>query len=352
MSNERAHLAVVDTMHDTSAIATRLEGGSVAKQAADVAFDRDTAIRAARRFYLEDRSKVEIADELGISRFKVARLLELARERGLVKITIDDEGAVDEGRSARLARALGLARAVVVSASGSKEHVRSVVGRAAAPYLSDSLRDGEVLGVGWGRTLSALAAAIESLPDVSVVQMTGATHLTGDLSPLEIVRLLEHHAGRPVVPIFAPLIADDASTAAAFRGQSDIARALAMHDRVTTAVMSFGSWDPAVSQLAEATEPRLRDELAARGVVAEIGVTLIDAHGNEIATDYSDRCVAVRSEQLRAIPRVIGVAASAEKGIAAVALARAGLITELVVDVQLADEAIRIAEDGIDGAPA
>jgi hypothetical protein len=32
----------------------------------------------ARRYYLEGRSKVEIADELGLSRFKVARLLDAA----------------------------------------------------------------------------------------------------------------------------------------------------------------------------------------------------------------------------------------------------------------------------------
>lgn len=307
-------------------------------------FDSNAAIRAARRFYLEDRSKVEIAKELGISRFKVARLLETARERGLVKITIADDGAPDDARSARLADALGLERALVVTASGTNTEMRTVVGRAAATFLSSSLVDGEVLGMGWGRTLSAMAAAIEALPAVSVVQMTGATQLTGDLSPIEIVRLLEQHVGQAVVPIFAPLIADDAATASVFRRQSEIARALAMHDRVTTAVMSFGSWDPSVSQLAQATEPSLRAQLADRGVVAEIGVTLIDAEGREVAPDFSERCVAVTAKQLRAIPRVIGVAAGPAKGIAAVALAKAGLITELVVDADLADEALRIVQ--------
>lgn len=307
-------------------------------------FDRNAAIRASRRFYLDDCSKVEIAKELGISRFKVARLLEAARERGIVTVTIDDAGVPDDDRSARLAEALGLERALVVSAAGTGEEVRAIVGRAAAAHVSSILADGEVLGMGWGRTLSAMAAAIQGLPAISVVQMTGATELTGDLSPLEIVRLLEQHVGQAVVPIFAPLIADDAATAKVFRRQSDIARALAMHDRVTTAVMSFGSWDSAVSQLAQATEPSMRSQLAERGVVAEIGATLIDALGREIAPDFSERCVAVTSQQLRTIPRVIGVAASAAKGIAAVALARAGLVTELVVDAELADEALRIAE--------
>src|ERR687894_332315 len=46
----------------------------------------------ARRYYLDGKSKVEIADELGMSRFQVARLLEAARASGLVRIEITDEG--------------------------------------------------------------------------------------------------------------------------------------------------------------------------------------------------------------------------------------------------------------------
>jgi transposase len=38
----------------------------------------------ARRYYLDGRSKTEIADEFGLSRFKVARLIETARATGLV----------------------------------------------------------------------------------------------------------------------------------------------------------------------------------------------------------------------------------------------------------------------------
>ncbi|MCW2703257.1 MAG: transcriptional regulator, DeoR family, partial [Blastococcus sp.] len=34
----------------------------------------------ARRYYLDGRSKVEIAEEFGLSRFKVARLLDAARD--------------------------------------------------------------------------------------------------------------------------------------------------------------------------------------------------------------------------------------------------------------------------------
>src|SRR2546430_13384582 len=44
------------------------------------------AARVARQFYLEGVSKVDIADRLGISRFRVARLLDSARDAGMVRI--------------------------------------------------------------------------------------------------------------------------------------------------------------------------------------------------------------------------------------------------------------------------
>ena len=49
----------------------------------------------ARRYYLDGRSKVEIADEFGLSRFKVARLIEVARDSGLVRIEIRHQGDID-----------------------------------------------------------------------------------------------------------------------------------------------------------------------------------------------------------------------------------------------------------------
>lgn len=42
--------------------------------------------RIARRYYLEGRSKRDIAAELGLSRFQVARNLRKARDSGLVRM--------------------------------------------------------------------------------------------------------------------------------------------------------------------------------------------------------------------------------------------------------------------------
>src|SRR5689334_22806885 len=75
------------------------------------------AAAVARRHYLAGQSKVEIADELGLSRFKVARLIDFAREAGIVRIEIVADGELDLDRSARLQERFALRHAVVVDGS-------------------------------------------------------------------------------------------------------------------------------------------------------------------------------------------------------------------------------------------
>lgn len=299
--------------------------------------ERGRLLLVARRFYLEDRSKVEIAAELGVSRFKVARMLEQARSSGLVTITFDDEGAVDHDLSARLASHLGLSEAIVVHAHGDLDRVRTVVAQAGAEHLANSLTEGSVIGMAWGKTLADLTAALPRLSRVSVVQLTGAVGADVSQSPVELVRRMAQSSGGAAYPIFAPLLLDTAETAAALRAQPEIARAMAMYADVTTALLSVGSWNPPDSQLYWAVPQAEREELVAKGVVAEVSSILIADDGSVIADDFAERSIAITPAQLRAIPRVLAVAAGVRKARAVSAVARAGLITGLVTDAALAE---------------
>src|SRR6266571_4689728 len=96
------------------------------------------ATRAARLYYLDDRSKMEIAAELGVSRFKVARLLDLARSSGIVTVTITEPGSLDLNLSDRLRDRFGLRHAIVVSTSQDDDTLtRRHVGTVAAKLLTE-----------------------------------------------------------------------------------------------------------------------------------------------------------------------------------------------------------------------
>ena len=94
------------------------------------------AALVARRYYLDERSKVEIAGELGLSRFKIARLLETARDSGLVRIEIGHPGLIDVGLAAQIMDRFGLRHAVVVDTP--EDHLdllRRQLGQVAAELL-------------------------------------------------------------------------------------------------------------------------------------------------------------------------------------------------------------------------
>src|ERR1700760_701825 len=97
------------------------------------------APRAARQYYLEGLSKVDIADRLGISRFRVARLLDSARESGMVRIEIGlPGGSLDAGLSAELCAAFGLQQAFAFSFPDQDEPaLRARLGEAAGQALMD-----------------------------------------------------------------------------------------------------------------------------------------------------------------------------------------------------------------------
>ena len=118
----------------------------------------------ARRYYVDGRSKVDIADEFQLSRFKVARLIESARTSGLVRIEIGYAGSIDVDLSGRLQEALGLRHALVVdSPEGHPETLRQQLGKAAADLLGEIVTAEDVLGLAWARAVSAMTASLTRL---------------------------------------------------------------------------------------------------------------------------------------------------------------------------------------------
>jgi DNA-binding transcriptional regulator LsrR (DeoR family) len=300
------------------------------------------AAAVARRFYLEDRAKTEIAQEFHLSRFKVARILERARETGLVKIEISLPAELDADLSDRLRAAYSLHHAVVVATSDiPEESLRSHLGAVAADLLSELVEEGDLLGIAWGRTLDAMTSALERLAPCTVVQLTGAAgtiNVTED--SVEIVRRVAAVSGGPSYPIYAPLIVDSPATAAALRRQPHVAEAIRRFDRLDKAVLAIGSWDPPNSQLLDSLDNADRELLRGRGARAEICATLVGEDGRLIAPDLADRSIAITADQLKRIPEVIAVAGGRNKVRAIRAVLAAGFITSLVTDSTAALELI------------
>lgn len=292
---------------------------------------------AARRFYLEGASKVEIGKELGVGRFKVARLLEEAVRTGLVRIEIGTTGDLDLDLSARVAHDLRLRECLVVeTGNDSAPEARRRLAAAAAGYICEVVSPTDVLGLTWAREVYAMVQALTTLPPVEIVQLCGAAQLPDDdASPVESVVQAARLAGTKGHVFYAPLIVDDEESAQAVLRQKSVAQALAQAQRVTRAVVGVGYWGPHTSTIYDAVYPRVREDVSASGAIGEIGGVFFDATGTIVRPELSRRVVNIGEEALLAIPHVCGIVLGAAKAPAVRAAAAAGLVDSLVLDSAL-----------------
>ena len=292
----------------------------------------------ARRYYLDDVSKVDIAQEFGLSRFQVARLLDAARASGLVTIQIEAPGAIDVALSGRLQQAYGLKHAVVLRVP---EHdtpaLRRDLGAATASLLGEIVSVNDVVGLAWSRSVSATVNALRRLPPVPVVQLTGAlARADVEDTSVDLVREAARRSGGPAYFFYAPTIVPDAATAAALRRIPEVARTLQQVGAVTKAVIGVGWWGPDESTVFDATEEAVRTDLRRRGVCGDIAGVLIDADGDAIGADVAERIICPTADQLRAVPEVVGVAYHTVRAPAVRAAIRGGLVDSLVTHAALA----------------
>lgn len=301
----------------------------------------------ARRYYVEDASKVEIAEEYGLSRFQVARLLDRARSSGLVTITISAPGALDVDLSSRLQRAYGLQHAVVVDTpENDPSALRRDLGQAAAALLTEIVTANDVLGLAWSRSVSAATDALTHLLPVPVVQLTGALARPDvDDSSVDLVRRVGRTFGGPAYFFYAPTIVPDAATASALRRVPEVARTLRQFGSVTKAVVGLGLWAPTESTVYDATEEQVRDALHQRGVRGEIAGVIVDSAGHPVGTDLPERMICPSADQLRAIPEVLAIAYNRVRSPAVKAAVRGGLVDSLITHASLARTLLEDAED-------
>jgi DNA-binding transcriptional regulator LsrR (DeoR family) len=292
----------------------------------------------ARRYYIDGRSKMDIADEFGMSRFKVARLLESALESGLVRIEIRAEGGIDVDLSARLQERFGLRHSVVLDIpDDDAETLRGDLGRAAAQLLAEILTPEDVLGLAWARAVSAMARELPPLPGTPVVQLSGALSLPGgpDTS-VDVVRDVAGRSGGVAHVFYAPLTVPDAATASALRRQPEVARAFAQLPSVTKAVGGVGLWEAGQSTLYDTSSDEDRRAMRDLGVCADISGVFLSAEGEPVRTDLAERMIAITAEEMRAIPEVIVIPYGIRKAPAVRAALRSGLVGGMVTHATLA----------------
>lgn len=290
-------------------------------------------VRVAELYYDEAKTQDEIGALLGITRWKVGRLLTQARDRGIVRIEIIHPRARRLGVERELKERFGVKDAVVVPDS---DDVLSRVAQAAADYLASLRPVPRVLGISWGRTLDRVADNLSTgwASGVSVVQINGGVSLnrrpgTASTTAAEIA----HKGGGQAVLLPSPAILERLETAHAISGDRTVATVLERATNASALLYSAGVADSS-SILVDSgyLSPTEVQELVRKGAVGDVVGRYIDANGNPVDPGLDERTVGLGLDQLRRAETAIFVVAGETKHDIARAVVTSSLCSVIVTD--------------------
>ena len=289
-------------------------------------------------YYVEELTQTEIAQRMGLSTAKVNRLLVQAREQGYVNITIRTPFQSLFELEDRLKAVFGLKDAIVIpSVPESSSSSLNALGTAAADFLLNQLRDGDVLAITPGTTVQAVVQAIETTRPykIEVVPVLGAIQgqIESDMNYLAMN--LGERLGAKAYQLHAPAFADTREHGETLRSMGPVKEILDIARRASIALVGVGTVDAEVSRFVQFTALSAEDlKHIAEDYegVGEIGAYVYDIEGQPCASEYADRVIGLTLAEIQKIPFRIGVAASAAKALPIYGALRGGYIHALITD--------------------
>jgi deoxyribonucleoside regulator len=304
-------------------------------------------VQVARMAYQQDRSLTEIAAETGLNRWQVSRLLQEARDLGVVRIEIRPRTLRQPDLETRLAERFGLRDAVVVP--GSAGEAVDAVAQAAAKYLAQIQPTPSIMGVSWGRTMAAVAHALP--PDwadgVTVVQINGTVApVPGAAHHNDVAETVARKGRGRLIPLPVPAVVGARRTREVLEDDRIVADVLALARSARVLAFSLGvaGMESVLVQSGNILAAEMQRLLAA-GAVGDVLGRFIDRQGRIVDPEIDDRTIGLSLADLIRPERVIGVAAGPEKHGIALAALRARLLNILVTDEATATHALEHSDD-------
>jgi len=306
-------------------------------------------LRVAQMYYGLHLTQEQIGKRLGISRFKVGRLLDRALRESAVRIEIVHPAARLVELEDELVRRFDLRAAVVVDAAtavadqGADLVARERVARAASDFLASCGPTGAI-GVSWGRTMLELAAQLRPgwTTATEIVQLNGATSRSAQPTRAnEIAERFATTTGAAIRLMAAPAIVGSAELRRALEDDPSVGETLAAARTARTAVFGLGMLAPDSVHVASGNlgEGELRS-LEVAGAVGDVLGRFLSGDGRIALPELDERTVGLPLSELGRKDLAVGLAAGSGRATIALAALRARCLNVLVTDEATAERVL------------
>ncbi|MDO5729318.1 MAG: sugar-binding domain-containing protein [Actinomycetaceae bacterium] len=304
----------------------------------------DLILEAAELYYFEGLTQAAIGQRLGCTRWTVGRLLEQARETGLVTITINHPRARTRELETALMRTFAIDKAII---GPGIETASTDVSRAAASFLADMRPRPSTVAVSWGRTLARVALQLPHnwSPGVKAYQTNGGPTRSGNDSIARSLGILAEKGPGIGHTLPAPAIVGATELSNQLLKEPVIAETLQAAAGADVTVYSPGSvTHDSVLVRSGYLRPSHIDSIRKSGGVGDILSHFVDSDGEPISSELDARTISLGLHALKESKQTVAIVDTADKAPALLAAIRAGYASTVITDSETAQSVLALIE--------
>jgi deoxyribonucleoside regulator len=280
-------------------------------------------------------SQQEIAQMLGLSKMTVSRLLQKAKETGVVNIRVKSPFLFNGTLGKEIEEKYGIEKAIIVKKSIPEVLTGSdLVASMYAYYLALSNLEKAVLGIGGGNTIGKMVRHLVSIHTKSlhIVQLIGGLSAVDYKNPLtimqEICRKLD--ARGTYLTSFATV--ENKELRDSIFHSSMGKKILKMWDTCTEALFGIGAIEKGTFLSPELVLDEEFKTLKELGAIGDVLGYCYDLKGNFIETKLEKRLVSIPLQMLKKIPKRVALSVGADKVNTIHGALMTGIITTFITD--------------------
>jgi len=289
-------------------------------------------------YYEQGKKQEEIARIMGIGRVAVTRMIAAARERGVVQIRIMDE--LGPGSILNLAREIeirfNLKKVLIVPSSlDTESDYISEIAHNGALYINSILQNGQIVGVGWGMAVTAMADSFFSSQrkDILFVPALGGINEKERIYNLsDILKQLSEKTGGMFSPLFAPALVDDKDLRDALLNDSSIQDICRFWSRLDVLIVGIGGMRSKMPHMLRNYLIQNEVSLKKLRIACDICFNFFDEAGEPVRSGLDDRTINIRYDEIKKTPVTIAIAGGKSKVFAIHAALLSGCLDVLVSD--------------------
>lgn len=299
--------------------------------------------KVASLYYEHNLRQIDIANQLDISQAKVSRLLKRALDEDIVRISVTRPTGSYPDLEFAVQQRYGLKEVIVVDSGADSDELLRNLGSAGAYYLETTIKNSECIGISsWSETLLAVANAmtmLDSSVQAHVVQILGGVGNPNAAShAAQLTRRMASLVNGEATVLSAPGVVGKEETRNILLSDVFVTEAVAKFSDVSLALVGIGSVAPSrlLASSGNVFSQEELDHLRDVGAVGDICLRFFNPEGKPVDTPLDKRVIGMSLDQLKRVPRAVGIAGGNRKIAAIRGAVKGGWVSVLITDRQVA----------------